>query len=126
MESLSEKLALVTGAAGVVGLAVSEALVEDGLKVIMVDLNAERLAELAGGLGANAIPLALDISDAQAVAAAWAGIKRDHGAVQVLVNNAGGPLDRRYVRPVPPAPGVMPGFPSLTPLRHGRLWRQSQ
>jgi len=89
MESLQRKLALVTGAAGVVGLAVSEALIEDGLEVIMVDLDATRLAELAGGLGANAIPLALDISDAQAVAAAWVEIKRDRGAVQVLVNNAG-------------------------------------
>ncbi len=89
MKSLQGKLTLVTGAAGVVGLAISEALIEDGLKVIMVDLDAARLAELADGLGANAIPLALDISDAQAVAAAWAGIKRDRGAVQVLVNNAG-------------------------------------
>jgi 3-oxoacyl-[acyl-carrier protein] reductase len=89
MESLRGKLALVTGAAGVVGLAVSEALIEDGIEVIMVDLDAARLAELAGGLGPNAIPLVLDISDAQAVAAAWAGIKRDRGAVQVLVNNAG-------------------------------------
>ncbi len=89
MESLDGKLALVTGAAGVVGLAVSEALVADGLRVIMVDINAERLAVLAEGLGANAIPLALDISDAQGVAAAWAGIKRSHGEVQVLVNNAG-------------------------------------
>ena len=89
MESLGGKLALVTGAAGVVGLAVSEALIEDGLRVVMVDLQAARLAELAGRLGANAIPLALDISDARAVAAAWTGIAHDHGAVQVLVNNAG-------------------------------------
>ena len=53
MDSLIGKLALVTGAAGVVGLAVSEALIEDGLRVVMVDLDAERLAVLAGGLGAN-------------------------------------------------------------------------
>ena len=89
MESLSGKLALVTGAAGVVGLALSEALIEDGLRVVMVDLDAERLTELAEGLGANAIPLALDISDAPAVATAWEAIRRDHGAVQVLINNAG-------------------------------------
>lgn len=89
MVSLDGKLALVTGAAGVVGLAVTEALIEDGLRVVMVDLDGARLAELAGRLGANAIPLALDISNARAVAAAWDGVRRDHGQVQVLVNNAG-------------------------------------
>ncbi len=89
MNELTGKLALVTGAAGVVGLAVSKAFAADGLRVVMVDLHAERLTALAEGIGKDAVPLVLDISDPGAVAAAWETLRRDHGEVDVLVNNAG-------------------------------------
>ena len=89
MNDLTGKLALVTGAAGVVGLAVSEAFAADGLRVVMVDLHAERLTALAERIGKDAVPLALDISDVDAVAAAWEKLRRDHGEVDVLINNAG-------------------------------------
>ncbi len=89
MNDLTGKLALVTGAAGVVGLAVSEAFAADGLRVVMVDLHAERLKALAERIGKDAVPLTLDISDVDAVAAAWETLRRDHGEVDVLVNNAG-------------------------------------
>ena len=89
MNDLTGKLALVTGAAGVVGLAVSEAFAADGLRVIMVDLHMERLTALAERIGKDAVPLVLDISDVDAVAAAWEKLRRDHGEVDVLVNNAG-------------------------------------
>jgi 3-oxoacyl-[acyl-carrier protein] reductase len=89
MNDLTGKLALVTGAAGVVGLAVSKAFAADGLRVVMVDLHAARLTALAERIGKDAVPLALDISDTDAVAAAWETLRRDHGEVDVLVNNAG-------------------------------------
>ncbi|PKV97265.1 NADP-dependent 3-hydroxy acid dehydrogenase YdfG [Amycolatopsis echigonensis] len=50
------ELALVTGAAGGVGSATARRLVEDGAKVALTDLNAERLKELAHELGAVALP----------------------------------------------------------------------
>ena len=63
-ETLEGKCALVTGAAGVLGAAISASLVEAGLKVVMLDVAAERLREVALGLGPAVRPLALDISDA--------------------------------------------------------------
>ncbi len=88
-ETLEGKCALVTGAAGVLGAAVSAALVESGLKVVMLDVAADRLQEVAIGLGPAAQPLALDIADAQAVAEACDRIRAEQGEIDVLVNNAG-------------------------------------
>jgi 3-oxoacyl-[acyl-carrier protein] reductase len=87
--SLDDKLSLVTGAAGVVGRAVTEALAADGLRVLMVDLDAGRLSEVAREIGERAIPLALDVSDPAAVAETADQVVRSHGPVEVLVNNAG-------------------------------------
>jgi len=89
MTTLDGKLALVTGAAGVLGLAVSKSLVAQGLKVVMADVDALNVKLFAEEIGPDAIPLILDVSDADAVAAACADITAKHGGVDVLVNNAG-------------------------------------
>ena len=89
MISLQGKLALVTGAAGVVGQAVTRAYIDDGMRVAMVDLDQERLDALADELGSNAIPVVLDISDPEQVAQICENLFREHGEVEVLVNNAG-------------------------------------
>ena len=89
MEQLAGKRALVTGAAGPLGYAISKILDQDGLRVVMADVNAERVNALATELGDAAIPLVLDVSDDKAVAEACARIRDDHGPIDVLVNNAG-------------------------------------
>ncbi len=89
MVSLDGKLSMVTGAAGVVGRALTEALVADGLHVLMADLDAEGLEEAAQEIGERAIPLALDVSDPAAVAEIADRVSRTHGVVEVLINNAG-------------------------------------
>ncbi len=89
MVSLNGKLSMVTGAAGVVGRALTEALVADGLHVLMADLDTEGLEEAAQEIGERAIPLALDVSDPAAVAEIADRVSRTHGVVEVLINNAG-------------------------------------
>ena len=89
MESLNNKLALVTGAAGVLGQAMARALLKDGLRVALADVKADQVAALAAELGANAIALPLDVSSPEAVQSACESLKSGHGAVEVLVNNAG-------------------------------------
>lgn len=84
-----QMLALVTGASGVLGLATAKALIDDGYRVIMVDLDQERLDSQAGDLGPEAIPVALDISSPETVRAVSQQIRQQHGEVSVLVNNAG-------------------------------------
>ena len=89
MVSLDGKLGLVTGAAGVLGRALTEALAADGLRVLMVDLDADRLEQAAQEIGERAIPLTLDVSDPAAVDRVAVQVGRAHGTVEVLINNAG-------------------------------------
>lgn len=88
-DALAGKTALVTGAAGVMGLAVVKALLEEGCKVAMVDVNAARNDALAADLGLGARAFSFDISDAQAVRRGHARIAETLGPVSILVNNAG-------------------------------------
>ena len=87
--STSGKVALISGAAGVMGRAVVEAMLEDGIRVIMVDLAQQRLQEMAERYGKAAIPLVLDITDPQTVSSRVARLEQETGGVDILVNNAG-------------------------------------
>jgi 3-oxoacyl-[acyl-carrier protein] reductase len=89
MKPLQDKVALVTGAAGTMGLAVVKALLEDGCRVAMVDVSHERNRALADELGSRARPFSFDISDAAAVSDGYARIVKAFGPVDILVNNAG-------------------------------------
>lgn len=83
------KIAMVTGAAGTMGLATAKMLLEDGFEVVLADLDAARLEAIAGRLGAQAHPAAFDVSDYGQVEAAIRRVEAEVGPVDVLVNNAG-------------------------------------
>ena len=88
-EPLKDKVAVVTGAAGTMGLATVQALLEDGCKVALVDVNAQRTQQLARELGPRAQAFSFDISDPGAVRDGYQAIERVLGGVDILVNNAG-------------------------------------
>jgi 3-oxoacyl-[acyl-carrier protein] reductase len=83
------KVALVTGAAGSMGLATAKGLLEDGYAVVLGDLQADKLGQLAGQLGPQAHAIAFDVSDYRQVEAAVRRVESEVGPVDVLVNNAG-------------------------------------
>ncbi len=78
---------MVTGAGQGLGLAISEAFAAAGDRVIVVDRDGETALRAAERLGGDAI--ALDISDAAAVARAFAVLAEAGETIDVLVNNAG-------------------------------------
>lgn len=86
---LQGQLALVTGAAGTMGLAAVKGLLADGARVAMVDVNAARNQALAAELGPDAAAFSFDIGDPQAVEAGHARITEAMGPVSILLNNAG-------------------------------------
>jgi 3-oxoacyl-[acyl-carrier protein] reductase len=87
---LKGRVALVTGAAGAMGMATVRALLGEGMRVAMADLDSVRLAGLAREFGDQALPVPFDVADAAAVDAAVARVERETTApVDVLVNNAG-------------------------------------
>jgi NAD(P)-dependent dehydrogenase (short-subunit alcohol dehydrogenase family) len=85
----SGKIAFVTGAASGIGLAISTALIAAGNKVLMADVNQTAVAETAEGMGRNAVPVALDVTDAEQVGTVIDRASVDHGPLDLLVNNAG-------------------------------------
>ena len=83
------RIAVVTGAAGSMGDATVEALLREGLTVAMVDIDDDRLSQLAQRLGSGTLPVRADISDPDAVQDAHQQVVLGLGPVDVLVNNAG-------------------------------------
>lgn len=85
MLSDKRRKAVVTGAAGGMGRAIVRRLLEDGLLVVGIDIDAAGLAALAETAGPDFSSLAIDLTDPAAVAAAFAAT----GGIDALVNNAG-------------------------------------
>ena len=88
MEALrAGNVAVVTGAAGGIGLATAKRLGERGLRVCLVD-SAAAVTEAAARIGGGAAGFVLDVRDRTAVTALADDIVRRFGPVSVLMNNA--------------------------------------
>ena len=90
--SLRGRVALVTGATRGLGLAMATSLARAGAHVLVNGREAARLNPIVDGLraqGLDVAPLAFDVADEAATAAAFADIARQHGRCDVLVSNVG-------------------------------------
>ncbi|MBP2335749.1 rhamnulose-1-phosphate aldolase/alcohol dehydrogenase [Saccharothrix coeruleofusca] len=88
---LATRVALVTGAASGIGRATAERLAAEGACVVVADLDADRAAAVAEGIGGTdaAVGVAVDVSDEAAVARAFTETVLAFGGVDLVVNNAG-------------------------------------
>jgi NAD(P)-dependent dehydrogenase (short-subunit alcohol dehydrogenase family) len=89
---MEERIAVVTGAAQGIGLAISRALLRDGLTVVGVDVNGQALEEAAGLFEKQAKPFApkeADLTDPDLVKQLFSEVDIAFGGVDVLINNAG-------------------------------------
>ena len=82
------RMAIVTGGASGLGKCSAERIIQEGGQVSLWDLNAEALAAAAAEIGAQHF-VALDVSDADAVAAAAAEANRMLGKIDILIASAG-------------------------------------
>ena len=90
--SLRGKVALVTGAARGLGLAMATSLARAGALVLLNGREPDRLTPVVQGLraqGLQAAPLAFDVADEAATAGAFAAITREHERLDILINNVG-------------------------------------
>jgi NAD(P)-dependent dehydrogenase (short-subunit alcohol dehydrogenase family) len=85
----TNKLYIVTGAGSGIGRETSRVLAEHGASVMMMDVNAEGLAETAAIGGVRCYPMTIDLTDASAVSEAVAKIVEQYGKLDGLVHCAG-------------------------------------
>jgi rhamnulose-1-phosphate aldolase/alcohol dehydrogenase len=93
-QPLSRKVALVTGSAGGIGLAIVQKYIQEGACVVVTDIDGERLQQTSDALlkkhGKDAfLAVKLDVTDGNSLEAAIEATCLQFGGVDIIVNNAG-------------------------------------
>jgi len=86
------QIAIVTGGANGIGLAIAERLGLEGATVVLFDLNSVALGDAVKALKGKSISasgIAVDVTDEGQVASAFAKVEKEHGRLDVLVQAAG-------------------------------------
>src|SRR5262245_10215318 len=89
MYPLKGKVAIITGAAGGIGLGAARSLAERGVKVVLVDINAEKLKGAATGFDTEVLPVASDITAEGSFEEIRRAAEARFGGADILMNNAG-------------------------------------
>ena len=90
--SLKGKTAIVTGGSRGIGRAIALRLAKDGANVGVLNLQEDlglKVAEEIREFGVEALPLACDVTDYNAVKNAVEKVHREWGSIDILINNAG-------------------------------------
>jgi NAD(P)-dependent dehydrogenase (short-subunit alcohol dehydrogenase family) len=87
---LREKVVLISGAAGGIGVALSTAAARAGATVVCIDIDRAGVHSVASAIGTAATAVELDVADADAVTVAVRSIAAGFGRIDVLLANAGG------------------------------------
>jgi NAD(P)-dependent dehydrogenase (short-subunit alcohol dehydrogenase family) len=86
--SLTDKVAVVTGALGLLGKQHCNALSEAGASIVVTDLNESECAKFAATLPASALGISADITDKKSVKDLKETVFSNYGKIDILVNNA--------------------------------------
>lgn len=92
MESLQDKVAIITGASKGIGKGIAVALAAQGASVVLAARNNAKLTEVADEItasGGKAQAVVTDLLDEMAVEQLFARVQETFGRLDILVNNAG-------------------------------------
>ena len=101
MFDLSGKVALVTGASQGIGEAIAKQLAKQGALVVCAARTEAKLQSVVAAIqaeGGQADHVAMDLSNSESVRAAIATVVERHGAIHILVNNAGITRDKLLIQ----------------------------
>jgi len=99
--SIQGKVALVTGASRGIGAAISDLLAAQGAVVVGTatsESGAEKISARFKEKGLNGVGMVLNVTDADSVATLIKQVQAEHGAIEILVNNAGITKDNLLMR----------------------------
>jgi NAD(P)-dependent dehydrogenase (short-subunit alcohol dehydrogenase family) len=91
-QKFPQQRAFVSGAASGLGLAICERLAGKGWKLLIADINADRLAQADAKLqamGATTLSMVIDVTDYAALEGAASALQENWGGVDLVFNNAG-------------------------------------
>jgi NAD(P)-dependent dehydrogenase (short-subunit alcohol dehydrogenase family) len=89
LRALNRKVVAITGGARGIGRATAAALLAQGARVAIGDLDPELTRQAAAELGAGALGLPLDVTSRESFTAFLDRVERELGPLDVIVNNAG-------------------------------------
>lgn len=92
-----QKTAIITGAAGGMGVPTVRRLVADGFRVAALDLNIERLEAIIRDEGLNAVAYQIDATSEETCRAIVAQVKTDFGRIDAFVNMIGWTASSRFL-----------------------------
>ncbi|MEJ2632150.1 MAG: L-iditol 2-dehydrogenase [Acidihalobacter sp.] len=85
---LKDKVALVTGGAQGIGLAISQGYAAEGAHVIIADINLDAAEQAAGEIGDRARAMHLNVTEQSSIDRVVGGAVAEFGRIDILVNNA--------------------------------------
>ena len=101
--SLEDKVIVVTGAAGVLAGGTARYLLEQGAKLVMLDLNQEKVDQVVAECKVTISPkvsgYACNVLDPAILSAVYDKVMAEHGRVDVLINGAGGNMPGATIGP---------------------------
>lgn len=102
---LSDKIVLVTGGAGGIGLGIAKAFAAEGCRVALADVNEEALVKAVKDAGANGqfVQRTCDITDREQVSQLFQWLGEELGPIDILVNSAGINVSNRMMSNIEPA-----------------------
>lgn len=98
--SLEGRVAVVTGGGGGIGRGIAVALARAGASVVIGEIIPERAVEVADAIrseGGQAVPIVMDVMDADQLRGLIAAAEDQFGRLDILVNNAGGSSSRPFL-----------------------------
>jgi len=89
VKGLKDKRVLITGGAGGIGTATAKRFLEEGSRVVIMDISDEAITRIEDELPSLSGTIKADVSDADDVARAFGELDEMTGGLDVLINNAG-------------------------------------
>ncbi|MGF1558038.1 MAG: SDR family NAD(P)-dependent oxidoreductase [Flavobacteriaceae bacterium] len=89
MNNFKDKVAIITGAAMGLGLAIAQKLSNNGVKLALLDTNLDELLKAQVTIGGESQIYAVDVSNENQIKQVIDEIQKKFGAIHILVNSAG-------------------------------------